>query len=220
MQHPAPSATTVTVVRRTPSICDKNSWVSLIVLLSSRSRACSSQRLQPGLDRMQCVAGGGLLNLDQQHLAVAHDDLADGFALLGNLAEARRRNARGRPPDLNDGTRVRPAHSKSGEGAHRTLVTDRRGFDGVALPHHRQQRDDPIMGKIDLVDAIPLLLQNGALPEDDVLQLGASNAKSFAREAKPKADCACPDPVPPSAFLIGPSQNRTNARRSDAGKFM
>src|SRR5258708_38970717 len=39
-------ATTVTVVRRTPSICDKNSCVSLMLLLSSRSRACSNQRLR------------------------------------------------------------------------------------------------------------------------------------------------------------------------------
>src|SRR5262249_7993756 len=149
-------ATTVTVVRRTPSICDKNSCVSLILLLSSRSRACSSQRLS----RASTGCGGGLLNLNQQHLTIAHDDPADGFALLGNLAEACRRNARGRSPDLNDGARVRPAHSKSGEGAHPTLVTDRRGLDGVALPHHGQQRDDPVMGEIDLVDALPLLLQD------------------------------------------------------------
>src|SRR6516162_5194912 len=93
-------ATTVTVVRRTPSICDKNSWVSLMVLLSSRSRALQQRAAQPSLDRMQRVAGGGLLNLNQQHLAIAHDDPADGFAVLGNLAEARRRNARGRSPHL------------------------------------------------------------------------------------------------------------------------
>jgi hypothetical protein len=39
---------------------------------------------------MQGVACGDLLDLDQQHLAIAHEETADGTALLGNLAEARR----------------------------------------------------------------------------------------------------------------------------------
>jgi hypothetical protein len=50
---------------------------------------------QPRLDRMQGVACGDLLDLDQQHLAIAHEETADGTALLGDLAEARRGDTRG-----------------------------------------------------------------------------------------------------------------------------
>src|SRR5499427_8974701 len=92
-------ATTVTVVRRTPSICDKNSCVSLMVLLSSQSRACSSQRPRPD---------------------------------------------------------------------------------------HGQERHNPVMGEIDLVDALALLLQDRALLEDDVLELRGKQCEVFRGERSQK----------------------------------
>src|SRR5262249_44111884 len=49
-------------------------------------------------------------------------------------------------------------------------------------PHHGQQRDDPVMGEIDLVDAFPLLLQDRALLEDDVLQVRGKQCKVFRGE--------------------------------------
>src|SRR5258708_13073388 len=93
---------------------------------------------------MQRVAGSGLLNLDQQHLAIAHDDSADGFALLGTLAEARRRNARARTAHLNDGTRVRPARPETVTPAHRPFITDRPAPDALPLPPHRHNRHYPL----------------------------------------------------------------------------
>ena len=87
-------ATTVTVVRRAEHL--RQEFVGELDGVAFEPVAGLQQRAaQPRLDRMQCVASGGLLNLDQQHLTIAHDDPADGFAVLGNLAEARRRNARG-----------------------------------------------------------------------------------------------------------------------------
>src|SRR5262249_16250684 len=100
-----------------------------------------------------------------------------------------------------DGTRVRAARPQSGKQAHRPFIPDRGGLDGVALPHHGQQRHDPVMGEIDLA----LLLQDYPLLEDDVLELRGEQCEVFRTKRSQKADCACPygsDPVPPSAFLI------------------
>src|SRR6516225_2406441 len=90
------------------------------------------------------------------------------------------------PSICDDGARVRPAHSKSGEGAHRSFVTDRRGLYGVALPYNGQERHDPVMGEIDLVDALALLLQDRALLEDDVLELGGKQCEVFRGERSQK----------------------------------
>src|SRR5207247_218317 len=79
---------------------------------------------QASLDGMQGVTCGGLLNLDQQHFAIANDDPAHRFVVLGNLAKARRCNARGRPPHLNDGARVGAPRPESGKRAHRTFEAD------------------------------------------------------------------------------------------------
>ena len=59
-------------MRRTPSICDKNSCVSFDTVAFEPVAGLQQPAAQPGLDGMQRVAGGGLLNLDQQHLAIAH----------------------------------------------------------------------------------------------------------------------------------------------------
>src|SRR5262249_38748319 len=45
-----------------------------------------------------------------------------------------------------------------------------------------QQEADAVMGEIDLVDALPLLLQDYALLENDVLQLGGKQCEVFRGE--------------------------------------
>ena len=90
---------------------------------------------------------------------------------LGGSATAAMRDAA--PATWHHGARVRPSRSQSRQGADRALVTDRRGLDGIALSHHGQERDDPVMREIDLLDEVALLLQNGRLLEHDVLEDGA-----------------------------------------------
>jgi hypothetical protein len=141
---------------------------------------------QPCFDVVQGVAGGGLLHLHQQHLAIAHDDLANRFAVLGGLAKTRRRDARGRARYLNDGARLGAARSKSRQRADRAFVTDRRDLDRVALLHHGEQRDDPVVRKIDLVDALALLLQDHPLLEGDVLQVRREQHLIFGGQALQK----------------------------------
>jgi hypothetical protein len=70
---------------------------------------------QTRLDRMQGVAGSGLLDLTEQHLALADTDLADGVAVLDCLAKMRGRNARGGSRHLDDRARMRTALPESGE---------------------------------------------------------------------------------------------------------
>ena len=81
------------------------------------------------------------------------------------------------PRDLDDGTRMRAPLPEPGEGADRTFVPDRRGLDGIALPHHSQQGDDAVMGEIDLLDGFSLFLQDHPLIEDDLLQIGGKRSK-------------------------------------------
>ena len=71
-----------------------------------------------------------------------------------------------------------------GEGADRAFVTDRRGLDGIALPHHGQERDDAIMREIDLIDGIALFLQDRALFEHDVLQVRSEQCQIRRGEAR------------------------------------
>jgi hypothetical protein len=133
---------------------------------------------------MQGVAWGDLLDLDQQHLAVAHDETADGIALLGNLAKARRRNAPGRSPHLNDGARGRTPRPESGEGAHCPFEADRRRLDGIALARHGQKRDDALAGKRSM--RLSLLLQDRALLQHDVLEMRHEQCEIFRRERSQK----------------------------------
>src|SRR5215510_14324917 len=48
------------------------------------------------------------------------------------------------------------------------------------------ESDDPVMGEIDLVDALPLLLQDRALLENDVLQLRGKQCEVFRGERSRK----------------------------------
>jgi hypothetical protein len=66
---------------------------------------------------------------------------------------------------------VRPARSISRKNANCTFVADGRGLDGIALPHHGHERDDAIVGKIDLVDALALFLQDRALLQHHFLEV-------------------------------------------------
>src|SRR5262245_3818243 len=126
---------------------------------------------QAGFDGVQGIAGGGLLHLDEQHLAVVHDDVADGPALFRGLPKARGRDARARALHLHHGARVRTAGAEPGQRPDRAFVSDRRRLDRVTLLHYRQQRDDAVVGEIDLVDAFALLLEDHALFERDLLQV-------------------------------------------------
>jgi hypothetical protein len=64
---------------------------------------------------MQGVAGSGLLDLNEQHLAIADDDPADRVAVLDCLAKMRNRNARGGSRHLDDRARMRSALPEPGE---------------------------------------------------------------------------------------------------------
>jgi hypothetical protein len=66
---------------------------------------------QARLDGVQRIARGGLLNLDEEHLAVTRDDPAQGLAIFRRLVELRRGDAQCGSPDLDDGPTVRPARS-------------------------------------------------------------------------------------------------------------
>jgi hypothetical protein len=67
---------------------------------------------------------------------------------------------------------VGTAHAEAGKRADCALVADGRGLDRIAMPHHGQQRDDPVVREIHLIDAVTLLLQDHALLQDRLLQVG------------------------------------------------
>jgi hypothetical protein len=64
------------------------------------------------------------------------------------------------------------------------FVTDGRGLDGIALPHYRQERDDSIMGEIDLINGLALFLQDRPLFEHDVLQMRSEQCQVRRGEAR------------------------------------
>src|SRR5260370_29053659 len=85
-----------------------------------------------------------------------------------------------------DATCLLPARPVSGKRSPRPFITDCGGLEGVALPHHGQERHDPVMGEIDLVDALALLLQDCALLEDDVLEVRGEQCEVFRRKRSQK----------------------------------
>jgi hypothetical protein len=139
---------------------------------------------QARLYGVQCVAGRSLLDLNKQDLAVLHDDPADGLAFLRGVAKMRGRNAQGSSPHLHHGARVGAPHAEACKRADPALVADGRGLDRVAVPHHGQQRDDPVVREIDLIDAVALLLQDHALLQHHLLQMGREQCEVLRRQRR------------------------------------
>ena len=83
--------------------------------------------------------------------------------------------------------------------------TDRGSLDRIALLHDGEQRDDSIAGKIDLIDALALLLQDHALHQRNVLEMRRQQRQIFRGKRRQKQ--IAPAPVGaiefhPQPFLI------------------
>src|SRR5216684_2687669 len=78
---------------------------------------------------------------------------------------------------------MRPSGPQPRQGADRALVSDGRDFDGITLPHHGKERDDPVIGEVDVLDALALLLQDDSLLEHDVLEMRLEQRELFGRES-------------------------------------
>src|SRR5262249_61220472 len=71
---------------------------------------------KPGLERMERVAGDRLLNLRQQQIVIAHDEVANGLAFVGSRTKLRSREPRGCPRQLNDRPAEGPSCAQGGAG--------------------------------------------------------------------------------------------------------
>jgi len=92
----------VTVVRRTPSICPRNSCVQRDDIGRRCNRAFAAASGKSRFQGMQRIARHRLPDLRQQQIVVAHDQVAKGLALRGSGMKVRGREPRGRARQLHD----------------------------------------------------------------------------------------------------------------------
>jgi hypothetical protein len=105
----------VTVVRRTPSICERNSWVR-----GHRYRCDPASAAAIGLSGIPWRGGRAcrrLLNLCQKHFVVARDQISEGLTFLKRRVEMLCGNARSHERSLDDCPRKAPAAADPRHGS-------------------------------------------------------------------------------------------------------
>jgi hypothetical protein len=130
-------ATSVIVVRRTPSICPNNSWVNGRMSDPVRSCVCSSQR--------------------HSHL-IAQDRVS-----LHGRREGHHRDAQKQAGQLDDGLREREARTQDRHSADHAFAADGSDFDRCAILHVLQQRDERAAArKVHVLGAFAQRFENDA----------------------------------------------------------
>jgi hypothetical protein len=66
--------------------------------------------------------------------------------------------------------------------ARHPLVADRADLDGFTVGHHRQQRDGPLLGEVDVLHRAALLVQDVLRPQADGVQIRAEPLVLGARQ--------------------------------------
>ena len=130
-----------------------------------------------GFEAMQRIARDRLLDLRQQDIVVAHDEVAEGLALGGGRLELGSRDPRGGPRQLHDRLCDGRPCSQSGARADDPGASDRCGFDRCAVLHDRHQRDHAAMREIDVLDPLPDIVQHRAPLERDRAQMWRQQRK-------------------------------------------
>ena len=114
---------------------------------------------KPGLERVKRVARDRLLNLRDQEIVVAHDEIADRLALIGRGMKLGRGQPRRGTGQLDDRAAEGRARSETCASADDARAADGGGLDDCSALHHGDQRDHAGMRKIDMLDLLSHLLQ-------------------------------------------------------------
>jgi hypothetical protein len=92
------------------------------------------------------------------------------------------RNAQGRSRRLDNGARQRLAWRHGDHQAQTAFTADERGFDRRATLHQRHQRDDAVVGEIDVIDQVARLIKQAALLEIDRGKMRREQGPVFGRQ--------------------------------------
>ena len=171
----------VTVVRRTPSICESACWVSGSTSWSTRSRSLEQPAGHPRFDRVKRVAGRAELKLLQHRPDVNLDRVPYRRTLVESGVKSRCRypgGGAGRTNNRGIVCRRRPEHRKN---TYRPIAPD--CGDGNCLPvrHLDHQRDGAAMREEDVLDRVARLRDDRVLIERDHLELGPQQIKIRCR---------------------------------------
>ena len=88
---------------------------------------------------MQRIAGRGNARLCQHHLIIAHAQVAKRIAAGDHSPERRRGDLAGRNWQLDDRPNQGFVQAEAGHRTNHAFASYRRGFNGLAVPHHREQ---------------------------------------------------------------------------------
>ena len=133
---------------------------------------------------MQRVACDRLLDLPQQDVVVAHDEVADCRALPGSRVKVRGRDPRRRPRQLHDRAGDRRLCSQRGARANDSPTPDGCRFDRRAALHDRDQRHHTGMWEINVLDLLADVLQHYAALEGERAQVRRQQGKIMRRQCR------------------------------------
>src|SRR5450755_4112351 len=121
---------------------------------------------------MERIAGDGLLNLRQQRLGIADEQIADMFAMFEFRLQKSDRAANHAALELNQTSIEGNATVHRREQAKGSFAPDVSGLDSRAVLQHGEQRKHGALRKIGVLEEAARLADDGTELEHDPLQMG------------------------------------------------
>ncbi len=134
------------------------------------------------LDDVKAVARGRLRDLDHQRVRVLIHLPLQGGTLAEHAAESRGFHAPCRARALDQHSDRRRRDSQRQRDAHHALAADQPHFEGEVAVDQDQQRDERVVGKVDVPDRLAGLIEHVAEAERDRFQVGKQALVIGARQ--------------------------------------
>ena len=175
-------ATSETLVRRTPSICARNSWVSPKVSLPERSRVHSSQRASRASTLCDALQAADCWACASRILLVADQRGPEIGAPFGGGLQRRDVQDRSGAGDLNDPGVQRDLVNQRSRSSNHAVAADHRGLDPLAIGQIDDQRDHAAVRKIGPVDRVARIKQQILTHQFERLEMRAKKLEIRRRQ--------------------------------------
>ncbi len=133
---------------------------------------------------MQRMARDRLLDLRQQQIVIAHDEIANGLAPVGSGMKLGGGEPRGRARQLHDHSPDAVFFAEPGARADHSRASDGCGLDGRAALHDHHQRDHAVMREVDALDLFRCVVQHRAALKRDGAQMRRQQCKVVGRQCR------------------------------------